>query len=311
MANLVSLMGGDDDFVARLDATFTPGLHPSGPGAFGKTIFNPGNEPSFGTPFLYNFVNRPDLAVKQSRHIAKSYYKPTRNGLPGNSDAGAMESWLLWVMLGMYPMTGQTTFLLGSPWFSDLTLALGGGRTLRITTRGGGGDAYHVQGVKVNGRDWTKSWVAWDDVFARGGTLEFALGPEPRRWATGARPPSPGGEDGYVAVDGGLIPGVEPLGEVPDPNAGDAPPLRFEEPAVAAAVAGVAAAGLAAVTVWACARTRKARRRRRAAAAAAAAAAVGTGAGAGGADTGSETGSVTGSDGEKTSVAVAEREDIV
>ena len=189
--NLITLSGGDKTFADRLEMTFTPGKNPTGSGAFGNTIFNPGNEPSFTTPYLYNFAGRQDLTVKQSRFIAESYYRPTPDGLPGNSDAGAMESWVLWAMLGLYPVTGQTTFLIGSPWFSDLKIATGGGKSLHITTNGGSDTSYYVQGLKVNGEKWTKAWVSWSDVFENGGTLEFELGPDPVHWDTGTRPPSP------------------------------------------------------------------------------------------------------------------------
>ncbi|KAK8052126.1 hypothetical protein PG993_003511 [Apiospora rasikravindrae] len=189
--HLIELCGGTDAFIARLEAMFTPGLNPSGDSKFDKTLFNPGNEPSFTTPFLFNYVGRQDLTVKYSRFNAKSYYNPTPGGLPGNSDAGAMESWVLWVMLGLYPMTGQTTFLVGSPWFSDLTIHLGGGKELHITTTGGSEDVYYVQSLKVNGQTWDKAWVTWDDVFANGGTMEYVLGSDPVKWATGPAPPSP------------------------------------------------------------------------------------------------------------------------
>ncbi|KAJ6789280.1 hypothetical protein PWT90_02146 [Aphanocladium album] len=191
LAKLISLCDGDETFVKRLEKTFEPGVF-SGNGAFGHTLFNPGNEPSFTTPYLYNYVDRQDLAVERSRFIAKSYYHPTRDGLPGNSDAGAMESWLLWNMIGLYPMTGQTTFFIGSPWFSDLTIALGGGKTLKVTTKGGSEENYQVQSLKVNGREWNKSWLTWYDIFAQGGTLDFVLGPKAAKWVTGERPPSPG-----------------------------------------------------------------------------------------------------------------------
>lgn len=127
----------------------------------------------------------------RSRFIAKTYYHPTPDGLPGNSDAGAMESWLLWNMIGMYPLTGQTTFLIGSPWFEELTIHLEGGKKLVVTSTGGSDTSIYVQSLKVNGKKWDKSWVTWDDVFANGGTLAFELGPEPKDWATGPPPPSP------------------------------------------------------------------------------------------------------------------------
>lgn len=58
MSKVIESMGGDDAFIRRLDASFLPGL-----GAdrgennnAGTAIYNPGNEPSFSIPFLYNYV---------------------------------------------------------------------------------------------------------------------------------------------------------------------------------------------------------------------------------------------------------------
>ncbi|KAI1807613.1 glycoside hydrolase family 92 protein [Daldinia bambusicola] len=190
---LVELSGGQDAFVARLEKFFEGGVS-SGNSQFNHTLFNPGNEPSFTTPYLFNYVGRQDLAVRHSRYVADSYYAPTPGGLPGNSDAGAMESWLLWSIIGLYPMTGQTTFLVGSPWFRDLTIDLGGGNKLQINAEGGGSQSYYVQSLKVNGKNWDKAWVTWEDIFAKGGTLDFVLGPQPADWATGDAPPSPATE---------------------------------------------------------------------------------------------------------------------
>lgn len=189
VAEMISLMGGNDMFVDRLEKLFTPGLF-GGNAQFGNTMFNPGNEPSFGSPYLYNFVNRQDLSVQRSRFVANSYFSPTPAGLPGNSDAGSMESWLLWNMIGLYPITGQTIFLIGSPWFQDLSINLGG-RSLHIKTSGGSKTAFYVQSLKVNGEDWNRSWLTWADVFENGGTMEFVLGSNPSNWATGPHPPSP------------------------------------------------------------------------------------------------------------------------
>lgn len=195
MDTLIDYAGGPDTFLARLQMFFTPGAYASG--SFDQMIYNPGNEPSFTTPYLFHFVHRPDLAVQYTRRFANAYFGLSETtGLPGNSDAGAMETWLLWVMLGLYPLTGQTTFLIGSPWFEDLTVDLGTGKTLRVTTSGGGSEeSYFVQSLKVNGESWTQSWLTWDDIFADGGTLDFELGPDAVNWTTGPAPPSPASEE--------------------------------------------------------------------------------------------------------------------
>ncbi|KAI1433291.1 glycoside hydrolase family 92 protein [Xylaria sp. CBS 124048] len=190
---LITLCGGTDSFTARLEAMFTPGLS-SGNARFNHALFNPGNEPSFVTPYLFNFVGRQDLSVKYSRNVARSYYAPTPTGLPGNSDGGAMESWLLWNMIGLFPLTGQTTFLVGSPWFGDLTIDLGAGKKLVITAANISEESHYVESLAVNGEAWDKAWVSWDDIFADGGTLEFVLSSEPTNWATGEAPPSPASE---------------------------------------------------------------------------------------------------------------------
>ncbi|KAL4734498.1 glycosyl hydrolase family 92-domain-containing protein [Aspergillus similis] len=198
MQHIIDLAGGEKTMRERLDTMFTDGASGSS-----GIIFDPTNEPMFNIPYLYNYINRQDLSVAQSRSIAKSYYNTGVNGLPGNSDAGAMQTWLLWNMIGLYPITGQTTFLIHSPWFESLTIDLGDGKTLEVTTAGGDGtgdENIYVQRLKVNGKNWRKNWLEWDDVFAEGGTLEFELGAEPSDWFTGKVPPSPASVQGVPSI---------------------------------------------------------------------------------------------------------------
>lgn len=151
----------------------------------------------FNLPYLYNFIDRQDLSVERSRKVAKGDYTTGVAGLPGNSDAGAMQTWLLWNMIGLYPITGQTTFLIHSPWFGSMTIDLGHGKKLQITSSGGDGNGdsnIYVQSLKVNGRVWKRNWLTWDDVFAKGGTLHFELGPTAVNWTNGELPPSPASE---------------------------------------------------------------------------------------------------------------------
>jgi predicted alpha-1,2-mannosidase len=83
VAELKKRVGGDARFVDRLNKIFELGF------------FNAGNEPSFTTPYLYNFVEGEQWrSVNRSRAIGR-LYNAGEKGLPGNSDAGAMESNLL------------------------------------------------------------------------------------------------------------------------------------------------------------------------------------------------------------------------
>lgn len=50
----------------------------------GTTLFNPGNEPSFFTPFLYNYLpGRQWKSVLRLRDTVNSYYSAQPSGLPG------------------------------------------------------------------------------------------------------------------------------------------------------------------------------------------------------------------------------------
>ncbi|KYG49118.1 glycoside hydrolase family 92 protein [Acidomyces richmondensis BFW] len=92
--HLIKLSGGREGFIQRLETFFQPGLDSSN-SAYGSTLFNPGNEPAFTTPYLFNFVGRQDLSVKYSRRAALAFYGAGTDGIPGNSDAGAMQTWIL------------------------------------------------------------------------------------------------------------------------------------------------------------------------------------------------------------------------
>lgn len=95
-------------------------------------------------------------------------------------------------MIGLWPMTGQTTFLILAPWFERMTIDLGDGKRLVVSTTGSDrSNAPYVQSLRVNGEPWDKAWVAWDDIFAKGGSLEFELGANKSEWSTGDLPPSP------------------------------------------------------------------------------------------------------------------------
>ena len=199
LKTLVTYMGGADTFTQRLDAFFTPGNNPknsTGSAQFNYTLNNPSNEPDFTAPYLYHYVGRPDLSLSTSRTIAKSYYFANRTGLPGNSDAGAMQTWWLWNSIGLYPITGQNLFLIHAPWFG-MNLDLGSGKSLNITVNGGNNDnAYQVQSLQINGKDWKQSWLTYEDVFAKGGAMHFELGETASGWFDKDKLPPTHGEGG-------------------------------------------------------------------------------------------------------------------
>lgn len=96
---LVELCGGREAFRRRLDTFFDNGH------------YNVANEPSFLTPYLYHYIGRPELSEQRVAQIVTQHFTDRPDGLPGNDDSGAMSSWLIWAMLGKYPVAGQNKWL--------------------------------------------------------------------------------------------------------------------------------------------------------------------------------------------------------
>jgi predicted alpha-1,2-mannosidase len=196
MKTLIQFCGGNAEFERRLDYIFTPGSAEQNLGANGAgitTIMNIGNEPDFATPYEFNYINKQYKSVKHSRILANEFFHDANYGVPGNSDAGALNSWLLWQMLGLYPVVTQPVYLIESPWFSDINMTINNDKTLRITAKNlDNQKSYYVQSVKVNGKAWNKNWLEHKDVMVNGGTIEFELGSTMKIWESGPVPPSPG-----------------------------------------------------------------------------------------------------------------------
>jgi predicted alpha-1,2-mannosidase len=196
MKSLISHMGGTQEFERRLDYIFQDNTSEQDLGANGAgitTIMNIGNEPDFATPYEYNYINKQWKSVRQTRQLANEFFHDANYGVPGNSDAGALNSWLLWNMIGLYPVATTPQYLIGSPWFSEMNMTIGGTKTLCIKANNLDNEkSFYVQSVKVNGQSWHKNWLDHSDVMVNGGTIEYELGSEPKRWETGNVPPSPG-----------------------------------------------------------------------------------------------------------------------
>jgi putative alpha-1,2-mannosidase len=72
-------------------------------------------------------------------------------------------------------------------------------KTLRIRAEGlddgDGRQGYYVQGVSINGQEWSKNWFEHEDaggIMTEGGEIVFRLGEQQVVWESGDVPPSPG-----------------------------------------------------------------------------------------------------------------------
>ncbi|KOS22976.1 putative glycosidase [Escovopsis weberi] len=181
-ASLIGLVGGDDAMVSRLDFFHTSGLA------------DISNEPVFLTVFLYHYAGRPALSTRRVHTYVPRSFRAAPDGLPGNDDSGAMGSFLFFSVLGLFPVAGQDVYLISAPLVEEVSITHPvTGKT--ATVRNIGFDATYknvcIQRARLNGREWTRSWIG-HDFFTQGGLLELELGAEESDWGREAsdRPPS-------------------------------------------------------------------------------------------------------------------------
>lgn len=146
------------------------------------------NEPDIETPYAYLYAGRPDRTAEVVRAAMQYMFTTGRGGLPGNDDSGGLSSWYVWNALGLFPVTGQPLYLIGSPWHQSSSIQAGR-NTLRIHAPGASPTCPYVQWARLNGDTLEQAWLTVDQVH-RGGKLELGMGGEPSTWARNTRPPS-------------------------------------------------------------------------------------------------------------------------
>ena len=111
---LIKLLGGNAAFTTQLQATFDTGN------------FDMGNEPDITYPFLFNYIDgqqwRSSAMVKK---LIAEHFTTAAGGIPGNDDTGTLSAWLVYSMLGFYPLSpGNMDYALFQPSFNKVTLHL-------------------------------------------------------------------------------------------------------------------------------------------------------------------------------------------
>lgn len=201
VADLIDLMGGNQQFIANLDQTFREPLGrgkyafyaqiPDHTGNVGQ--FSMANEPSLHIPYLYNYAGQPWKTQKRIRQLLKTWFRNDLMGVPGDEDGGGMSAFVVFSSLGFYPVTpGFPAYNIGSPLFAKAKVMLSNGKVFEIEAQGASDENKYIQSATLNGKEWNKPWFSHDDI-KEGGKLVLVMGSRPNKaWgSTGdAVPPS-------------------------------------------------------------------------------------------------------------------------
>src|SRR6185436_13110482 len=141
--------------------------------------YSMGNEPSFSTPYLYNRLGAPWKAQKRVRMLLEAFFPATLQGIPGDEDGGGMSAFVVFSMLGFYPVTpGIPAYDVGSQVFDKATIHLKNGKDFVILANQNSHENKYVQSIRLNGMPLNQIWFRHSDI-ANGGTLELTMGDVP------------------------------------------------------------------------------------------------------------------------------------
>jgi predicted alpha-1,2-mannosidase len=184
---LIQLMGGPAKTTANLDQLFRESLgrskyefqakFPDSTSMVGQ--FSMGNEPSLAIPYIYNRLGAPWKTQKRVRMLLESFFTDTLQGMPGDEDGGGMSAFVVFSMMGFYPVTpGIPTYDIGSPVFDKTTIHLKNGKDFVIVAHHTSRDDKYVESIRLNGKPLKQVWFRHADI-AEGGTLDLTMGDTP------------------------------------------------------------------------------------------------------------------------------------
>ncbi|WP_418603171.1 GH92 family glycosyl hydrolase [Hwangdonia sp.] len=161
---LMKLMGGKKNYVAKLDEVFD------------KNQFDMANEPDIAYPYLYNYAN--GYAWKTQERVSQlidEYFTNKAAGLPGNDDTGTMSAWLIYSMMGIYPVSpADPMYTITTPRFDKITIHLDTryykNNTLIIEKNGTG----KLQSYTINGKT-NKSFFVSHEALTNAPKIQFNL----------------------------------------------------------------------------------------------------------------------------------------
>lgn len=188
---LINLMGGNENFTAKLDSVFSE-PNKVNVGTYGGMIhemaemvmanmgqYAHGNQPIQHMVYLYNYANKPWKAQFYAREVMKRLYNATENGYPGDEDQGQTSSWYVLSALGFYSVTpGTGEYVMGSPLFKKITLTLESGKKFVIEAPANDASHVYIKSAILNGKPYTRNFINHGDL-VNGGILKLEMDTKP------------------------------------------------------------------------------------------------------------------------------------
>lgn len=181
-------MGGEKQFVRRLDSLFTMDLPAkyfentediNEEGLMGNYVH--GNEPSHHVAYLYRWTDEPWKSESRLHTIMRQMYRNKIDGLSGNDDCGQMSAWYVFSAMGFYPVCpGSDQYVIGSPLVKEAHIKLENGKTFSVKAENYADQNRYIKSIKLNGTPYHKSFITHSDI-VKGGELVFEMSNKPNK----------------------------------------------------------------------------------------------------------------------------------
>ncbi|WP_437921280.1 GH92 family glycosyl hydrolase [Sphingobacterium sp. LRF_L2] len=158
IAGLVKLMGGEKNFVNKLQETFDKGY------------FDVTNEPDMLYPHVFSEISGQEWRTqKLVKSILDEHFTNSPGGIPGNDDTGTMSTWALMNMMGVYPFCpGRPDYTVVTPVFDKVTIHLDrkyhGGDGQVVIKRKAEESGDYIKRIVIDGKIWKSYKIPHDQL---------------------------------------------------------------------------------------------------------------------------------------------------
>jgi predicted alpha-1,2-mannosidase len=164
---LIEAMGGKETFITRLNEFFDKGFYWHG------------NEPDQQAAYLYAMAGMAEKTQEKVNKIIYEEYGTGPGGLSGNEDAGQMSAWLVFSMIGFYPVCpASNQYVITTPSFDEVKIFLPDGKIFLISSINREKTNKYIRVITLNGGRFN-DWFITHEEIVKGSRFTFQLDSKP------------------------------------------------------------------------------------------------------------------------------------
>ena len=150
---LIQVLGGEKAFTDKLEIFFKEGHYWHG------------NEPGHQIPYLFALAGKPYRTQEIVQSIITEEYGTGPGGLSGNEDAGQMSAWLVFSMMGFYPVCpASDQYVITTPSFDEIKIFLPGGNFFLISSVSSKPGNKYIRVITSNGGIYPYRSLSHEDI---------------------------------------------------------------------------------------------------------------------------------------------------